>query len=124
MTIKQLGQYRKLKERKKFLETKQDELILKSKVTDGTGCRSNKTSDVVADTVQERDKISKDIEEIEKRLDGIEEYIDSCDEYYGTKLRSHYIDGKTWTAIAMKQGGNNTADSVRKACHRYVKNNL
>lgn len=123
MTINQLRQYRKLKGRMLLLKTERDELILKSKVTDGTGCKSNKTSDVVADTVQERAKINEDIEYLEQRLNAVEGYISQCDEYFGTMLRMHYIDGKTWTAIAMKQGGNNTGDSVRKQCHRYVSKN-
>lgn len=123
MTINQLRQYRKLKGRMLLLKTERDELILKSKVTDGTGCKSNKTSDVVADTVQERQKISDDIEKLEKKLNYMESYIDNCDEDYSTMLRLHYIKGEQWTAIAMKKGGNNTADGVRMACHRYVKNN-
>ena len=123
MTINQLRQYRKLKGRMLLLKTERDELILKSKVTDGTGCKSNKTSDTVADVVQERAKINEDIEYLEQRLNAVEGYISQCDEYFGTMLRLHYIEGKTWTAIAMKKGGNNTADGVRMACHRYVKNN-
>lgn len=123
MTINQLRQYRKLKGRMLLLKTERDELILKSKVTDGTRCKSNKTSDVVADTVQERQKISDDIEKLEKKLNYMESYIDNCDEDYSTMLRLHYIKGEQWTAIAMKKGGNNTADGVRMACHRYVKNN-
>lgn len=120
MTINQLRQYRKLKGRMLLLKTERDELILKSKVMDGTGSKSNITSDTVAQTVIERDKLQKDIEYLEQRLQAVEDYISRCDEYFGTMLRMHYIDGKTWTAIAMKQGGNNTGDSVRKQCHRYV----
>lgn len=123
MTINQLRQYRKLKGRMLLLETERDELILKSKVMDGTGSKSNKTSDTVAQTVIERDKLQEDIECLEQRLQAVEDYISQCDEDYSTMLRLHYIKGEQWTAIAMKKGGNNTADGVRMACHRYVKNN-
>ena len=123
MTINQLRQYRKLKGRMLLLETERDELILKSKVMDGTGSKSNITSDTVAQTVIERDKLQKDIEYLEQRLQAVEAYIANCDEYFGTMLRLHYIEGKTWTGIALRQGGNNTADGVKKSCHRYVYKN-
>ena len=123
MTINQLRQYRKLKGRMLLLKTERDELILKSKVTDGAGSKSNITSDTVVQTVIERDKLQKDIEYLEQRLKAIEDYISQCDEYFGTMLKLHYIDGKTWTAIAMKQGGGNTKESIRKQCHRYVLKN-
>ncbi|MDE7389517.1 MAG: hypothetical protein K2M82_01035 [Lachnospiraceae bacterium] len=123
MTIKQLGQYRKMQGEVSLLKTKFDELILKSKVTDGTGCKSSKISDTVADTVQERDKILNNIDRLEKRILAIERYIERCDDYFGTMLKMHYIEGKTWTAIAMKKGGDNTENGVKMACHRYVRKN-
>ena len=123
MTINQLKQYRKLKGMKLLLETERDELILKSNVADGIGGKTNKTSDTVAQTVIEREKKQRDIDNLERRLKAVEAYIDSCDEYFGTMLKMHYIDGKTWTAIAIRQGGGNTKDSVRISCHRYVKSN-
>lgn len=123
MTVNQLRQYRKLKGRMLLLKTERDELILKSCVADGTGSRSNKTSDTVAQTVVEREKMQRDIDYLEQRLQAVEAYIANCDEYFGTMLRLHYIEGKTWTGIALRQGGGNTKDSVRISCHRYVKNN-
>ena len=123
MTINQLRQYRKLKGRKLLLEAERDELILKANAVDGIGGRTNKTSDTVAQTVIEREKKQRDIDNLERRLKAVEAYIDSCDEYFGTMLKMHYIDGKTWTAIAIRQGGGNTKDSVRISCHRYVKSN-
>ena len=123
MTINQLRQYRKLKGRMLLLETERDELILKSKVMDGTGSKSNITSDTVVQTVIERDKLQKDIEYLEQRLKAIEDYISQCDEYFGTMLKLHYIDGKTWTAIALKHGGNNKGNSLRMACYRFIEKN-
>lgn len=114
MTINQLRQYRKLKGRKLLLEDEFDELTLKIQAIE------SKDPDKAEISRKERDKLQKDIEYLEQRLQAVEDYISRCDEYFGTMLRMHYIDGKTWTAIAMKQGGNNTGDSVRKQCHRYV----
>lgn len=123
MTINQLRQYRKLKGMKLLLETERDELILKSNVADGIGGKTNKTSDTVAQTVIEREKKQRDIDNLEHHLKAVETYINNCDEYFRTMLKMHYIDGKTWTAIAIRQGGNNTENSVKQACHRYVKRN-
>lgn len=123
MTIIQLRQYRKLKGKMLLLETEKDELILKSKAVDSMGAKSNKFSDVVGNTVLEREKIENDIKSLKGKLNVVEEYIKGCDEHIGTMLRLHYIDGKTWTAIAFIQGGGNTEDSVKKQCHRYVQKN-
>jgi hypothetical protein len=34
-----------------------------------------------------------------------------------------YIDGNTWSLVADRLGGDHTADSVRKACNRYLQRN-
>lgn len=123
MTIKQLRQYRKLKGRLLLLEEERDGLILRAKAGDGIGVRGGMPSNTVAQTAEEREIKQRDIDSLKSRLNTIESYIRGCEEYYGIMLRLHYIDGKTWTAIAMIQGGNNTKESVRKSCHRYVQRN-
>lgn len=123
MTINQLRQYRKLKGRLLLLIAERDELILRSTVGDGTPSRSGVPSNTVAHAAEEREKKQKDIDSLEERLQAVERYVSECEEYYGTMLKMHYIEGKTWTAIAMIQGGNNTKDGIRISCHRYVKNN-
>lgn len=117
MTIDQLRQYREIKGRKLLLEDEFDELTLKIQAIE------NKDPDKAEISRNERDKLQKDIEYLKQRLDAVEAYLRRCDEYVEVMLRMHYIDGKTWTAIAMKQGGKNTNDSVRKQCHRYVAKN-
>lgn len=37
-------------------------------------------------------------------------------------LTGRYIDGKNWTQVALQVGGGNTADGVRKAADRFLKN--
>ena len=117
LTINQLRQYRKIKGRKLLLEDEFDELTLKIQAIE------NKDPDKAEISRNERDKLQKDIEYLKQRLDAVEAYLRRCDEYVEVMLRMRYIDGKTWTAIAMKQGGKNTNDSVRKQCHRYVAKN-
>lgn len=121
--LNQLRQYRKLKGRLLLLIKERDELILRSKSGDGTGSRSGIPSNTVAHAAEEREKKQRDIEHLMQRLQAVESYIDGCEEYYATMLRMHYIEGKTWTAIAMTIGGKNTEHSVKQACYRYVRRN-
>lgn len=123
MTINQLRQYRKLKGRLLLLIAERDELILRSTVGDGTGTRSGVPSNTVAHAAEEREKKQRDIDHLSQRLRAMETYVDGCEEYYGTMLKMHYIEGKTWTAIAMTIGGGNTEHSVKQACCRYVRRN-
>ena len=123
LTIKQLRQYRKLKGRLLLLEEERNGLILRSKASDGIGVRGGMPSNTVAQTAEEREIKQRDIDSLKSRLNTIESYIRGCEEYYRTMLEEHYIKGRSWTSIAMSQGGDNTKDSVRMSCHRYIKNN-
>ena len=123
MTITDLKNYKYLKKQKALLESEKAELILKSNPPDNSKSKTNKTSDTVAQTVENREELQADIDKIKNQMQTIEQYISGCDKYIGKMLRLHYIDGKTWTAVAMWQGGGNTDISVRVACHRYVKKN-
>ena len=120
MTINQLRQYRHTKANILLLEQELDELILKSRAYDGAG-RGAAVSDTVAQIVLQREKTRGLIKSLTERKNAVEAYIAACDDYYGLLLRWHYVDGRTWTAIAMTIGGGTTEDGVRMACHRYIK---
>lgn len=48
-------------------------------------------------------------------------YIDSvADRHVQRMLELKYIDGYSWTKVALTVGGGNTSDGVRMACKRYV----
>ena len=123
MTINDLKNYKYLKKQKALLESEKAELILKSNPPDNSKGKTNKTSDTVAQTVENREELQADIDKIKNQMQVIEQYIAGCDKYIGKMLRMHYIDGLSWTAVAMRQGGDNTKDSVRMVCHRYIKEN-
>lgn len=118
ITIKQLREYRHTKANILLLKAELDELILRTSAHEGG--RSNTVSDTVAQIVLQREKTRRRIESLTERKNAVEDYVAQCSDYYGLLLRWHYIEGRTWTSIALTVGGNNTADSVRKACHRYV----
>ena len=121
ITIKQLREYRHTKANILLLKTELDELILQSSAHEGG--RSSAVSDTVARIVLQREKTRRRIESLTERKNAVEDYIAQCSDYYGLLLRWHYIEGRTWTSIALTVGGGNTEDSVRKACHRYVMKN-
>ncbi len=118
ITIKQLREYRHTKANILLLKTELDELILQSSAHEGG--RSSAVSDTVSRIVLQREKTRRRIEALTERKNAVEDYIAQCSDYYGLLLRWHYIEGRTWTSIALTIGGGNTEDSVRKACHRYV----
>ena len=118
ITIKQLREYRHTKANILLLKTELDELILQSSAHEGG--RSSAVSDTVARIVLQREKTRRRIEALSEHQAAVEDYIAQCSDYYGLLLRWHYIEGRTWTSIALTIGGGNTEDSVRKACHRYV----
>lgn len=48
-------------------------------------------------------------------------YIDGvADPHIQRMLELKYIDGYSWTKVALTIGGGNTSDGVRMACKRYV----
>lgn len=51
----------------------------------------------------------------------LEKYIASIPESYIRQIfRLRFIDGRSWSAVACKMGGGNTADACRKAAIRYL----
>lgn len=119
ITINQLRQYRHTKANILLLEQELDELILRSSAHDGAG-RSNAVSDIVPQIVLQREKTQKKIDCLTERKNAVDAYLGQCDDYFGLLLRWHYVDGRTWAAIALSIGGGNTEEGVKKACHRYV----
>ncbi len=120
ITINQLRRYRRVKANILLLKAEMDELILRSKATDGTG-RSGGISDTVPQIVLEREKVQRRIESLTEQKNAVDGYLTRCDDYYGLLLRWHYVEGKTWASISLTIGGGNTEDGVKKACHRYVR---
>ena len=57
--------------------------------------------------------------EAEKKA--LEDFIDSVEDYHIRSILLHYyVDDLTWNQVAAMVGGNNTEDSIRKACSRFL----
>lgn len=69
-------------------------------------------------------KLERRLEELMEMRERLEEYIDTVpDSLIRQILTLRYVNGLSWRQIAVHIGGGNTADSVRKACMRYLKRN-
>ena len=123
MTIKQLKKYHSIKVQMNVLKANLYDLIVRSAGGVGAGVKGSGTSNPVADISEKRAKLDERIKKLQAELDEIEAYINGCEECIGIMLKWHYIQGKSWTSIVPRTGGNNTEDSVRMMCHRYVRRN-
>lgn len=79
---------------------------------------------ILPDVEDERARLAAKKAEFVVRRREIEEYIYSIDD---TVLQAvmlfRFVDLLTWREVAAKLGGNNTEDSVKKMCYRYIKHN-
>ncbi|MCI8387041.1 MAG: hypothetical protein HFE63_01065 [Clostridiales bacterium] len=50
--------------------------------------------------------------------------INSVDDSFMRQVLTYrFVDGLTWYQVAMSVGGGNSADSIRKACVRFLAKN-
>jgi len=82
----------------------------------------NKMETIVPLIIEVKERIQKQQEQYIRERIVIEEYIQSVEDYQIRLIMSYrFVDLMTWQQIALHIGGNNTEDSVRKACNRYLK---
>lgn len=62
------------------------------------------------------------VKELISLVDETNKYIDKIDDSLIRQIMMlRYVNGLTWEQVATDIGGNNSADSVRKAAERYLK---
>lgn len=62
------------------------------------------------------------LDELVDLMEEANKFIDSIDDSLIRQIITlRYIDGLTWNEVAARIGGNNTAESVRKAAERFLK---
>lgn len=79
---------------------------------------------VTASKIEELKKILTDKQyKVLMERNKLEQYIASVDDSYMRQILTlRFVDGYSWQKVAIEIGGNNTADSVRKACRRFIAN--
>ncbi|KHO36729.1 RNA polymerase subunit sigma-24 [Clostridium tetani] len=68
-----------------------------------------------------RRKLNKRIKELMDLAEETNEFIENIEDSLVRQIISlRYINGLTWEEVATNIGGNNTADSVRMLCNRFL----
>lgn len=129
MTIKELSQIYYLKKEIASLKGKIAELEAKATDTSAkitgmphTSGTSDKVGALSSDAADYRTLLSDALERHSIELIRLNEYIERCDDSLTRQiLRYRFIDCMSWGAVAVKVGGNNTADSCRMNVKRFLK---
>ncbi len=129
MTVKELS---KLYYLKKLIERDELRIIeLRSRMLPGSinldgmpraSSPSNKMEESLAAIFDIDERLKKERAEYIKEQIAIEEYIRSVDDLQIRLILSYrFVDMLTWKQIAIRIGGGNTEDSVKKMCYRFLK---
>lgn len=82
---------------------------------------SDKTGGYAAEIADLRGIIEANIQRCFYELSRLNRYIESVDDSQIRMILSlRFVNGMTWQQVANSIGGNNTADSVRMACTRFL----
>lgn len=129
MTVKELSQLyylKKLIQRdEQSLEQKRDNITRITPQLSGMPGKPG-ASDPVGDTVPDIVDLAKQIEEqkaeYDKKKAKLESYLNEIEDPQERLIfLLRFVDLKSWQEVADELGGNNTADSVKKVCYRYLK---
>ena len=127
MTLKQLDQIYYLTKEKQMWEDRLRELPDITAVRyDSIGVRNSGISSPVQQIAEQREKIREIISAKLVEISFVEreilEYICSIDDSIMRQIMTHrHIELKSWLQVTNAIGGNNTADSVRMAHDRFLK---
>lgn len=84
----------------------------------------NVIEEITPQIIELKERIRREREEYIKEQAVIEDYIGTVDNYQDRLILLHrFVDLMSWGQVARRLGGKNTADSVRKACYRFLKKN-
>ena len=130
MTIELLNQYRSLQREIKYLEKKlrsmEDSALHDSVLSSNSGPDYALHEISVYGSTAKKRKYEKMYKRrkvsAERHRDSIESFIDSAEDSMMRQILTlRFIEGKSWQRVADEVGGNNTENSVKKRCHRYIK---
>ena len=70
---------------------------------------------------EQRDLVELKVRQLVIEYNRLNRYIASVDDSLIRQILSlRYVDGMSWLQVAIKVGGGNTADSVKKQCYRFL----
>lgn len=86
----------------------------------GRGKASDKTA-LAAEIADLRALIRRKIHRGEDELLRLMSFIDGIDDSLTRQIfTARFVDGLSWTAVSARVGGDNTPDSVKKICYRFL----
>ena len=129
MTFQELYQLKNLKQEITEQQQRLDKLRDKATSTRNrsesvpSGGDPDKTGRIVVEIAMAESVIKKELSEYWRMYVELETYINNIPDSFTRRIfRMRFIDGLTWGKIAMTIGGNQTSDSVRKICKRFLNN--
>ena len=123
MTIKELSQLKSLNKEIALEKMKLNSLNSKNDHIGVVGIGSLKKSEYQNEINELRAKIEAHLSQCFILYNKINDFINSIDDSNIRLIISlRFVNGLSWQQVAMHIGGGNTADGVRKACERYIKN--
>lgn len=82
----------------------------------------NIMEEIVPLIIDIKDKLIKERDEYAKEQAEIESFIVAVEDYQTRLILLYrFVDLLAWHQVASKLGGNNTEDSVKKICYRFLK---
>lgn len=128
MTIQELKDYRKLQYtirywRKELEDMQRNSYTRSPQLTGLPG--SGELSDPTSERAVKENKIMERIQRLEleqsREAERIMAWIQNIDDpMIQVIMHARYIKGKSWVAVSVAAGGNNSPDSVRMAHNRYL----
>ena len=130
MTIELIKQLNNLKKEIKDLERRLNDIETIATGTTQTitgmtlaGGMSDKTS-LAAEIADIRALLQEKIVEALWEFQQLTDYISSVQDSHIRRILTYrFVDGNSWTKVAMRMDGGNTGDNVKKACYRYLRKN-
>lgn len=128
MTIDELKNYRKLLYTIRYWKREYEDLT-KASFTRSPGLTGMPGSGEISDPTSERalretkmlQRIQRLVTEQEREAERIMEWIETLDDpLMKVIFHARYIRGKSWTAVAMAVGGDNSPDGIRMMHNRYL----
>lgn len=128
MTIERLKQLNSLKKEIRDLEKRLNDIEALA-----TGTIQTITGVPFAGGMPDKTSLAAEIADIrallqEKRVETLQEfqqlmdYISSVQDSHIRRILTYrFVDGNSWTKVAMRMGGGNTENNVKKACYRYLR---
>ena len=133
MTLKELSQLYWLNreiesDRKRLEKLEQEATSVSSPRFDGMphtpGYQNSKIENYVAEIVDLKAIIAAKQQQCIYERNRLERYIaDIPDSHTRQIFKDRFVEGMSWPKVAHSIGGNNTTDSVKKICYRYIKKN-